>query len=184
MNMKSVLKICVLVSVFFLTTGVCGAQESNDADEVLTINHFGYLSYNEALKSVPAYDEAMKKLQELKSKYEDELARSEKEFSRQFAEYVDGQKSFPDNILLKRQKELQQLMEQGLSFKEEAKRLLANAEDELMQPVHKELKDVLAKIGKQRGYAYILNTDNNAYPYVNGTLGEDITADVIAELRK
>lgn len=184
MHMMLRLRIHVLLSMFVLTVGTCLAQEANETEDVLTINHFGYLSYNEALKSVPSYDVAMKKLQELKSKYEDELTRSEKEFSRQFAEYVDGQKSFPENILLKRQKELQQLMEQGLSFKEEAKRLLEKAEDELMQPVHKELKDVLAKIGKQRSYAYILNTDNNAYPYVNGALGEDITADVIAELRK
>ena len=76
------------------------------------------------------------------------------------------------------------MLEQGLEFKEEAKRLLEKAESELMMPIHQQLKEVLARIGKQRGYAYILNTDNNSYPFINGELGEDITADVIAEVAK
>ncbi len=166
---------------------VIGTETVNLANQngtMVVLSRFGYLSYNEALRSMPSYVKAQAQLKELKKKYADELARSEKEFSRQYAEYVDGQKEFPDNILLKRQKELQQLLEQGLEFKEEAKRLLEKAESELMMPIHQQLKEVLALIGKQRGYAYILNTDNNSYPFINGELGEDITADVIAEVAK
>ncbi len=166
---------------------VIGTETVNLANQngtMVVLSRFGYLSYNEALRSMPSYVKAQAQLKELKKKYADELARSEKEFSRQYAEYVDGQKDFPDNILLKRQKELQQLLEQGLEFKEEAKRLLEKAESELMMPIHQQLKEVLARIGKQRGYAYILNTDNNSYPFINGELGEDITADVIAEVAK
>ncbi len=166
---------------------VIGTETVNLANQngtMVVLSRFGYLSYNEALRSMPSYVKAQAQLKELKKKYADELARSEKEFSRQYAEYVDGQKEFPDNILLKRQKELQQLLEQGLEFKEEAKRLLEKAESELMMPIHQQLKEVLARIGKQRGYAYILNTDNNSYPFINGELGEDITADVIAEVAK
>lgn len=160
-------------------------QETTDLNGTMVVlSRFGYLSYNEALRSMPSYVKAQAQLKELKKKYADELARSEKEFSRQYAEYVDGQKDFPDNILLKRQKELQQLLEQGLEFKEEAKRLLEKAESELMMPIHQQLKEVLARFGTQRGYAYILNTDNNSYPFINGELGEDITADVIAEVAK
>jgi len=166
---------------------VIGTETVNLANQngtMVVLSRFGYLSYNEALRSMPSYVKAQAQLKELKKKYADELARSEKEFSRQYAEYVDGQKDFPDNILLKRQKELQQLLEQGLEFKEEAKRLLEKAESELMMPIHQQLKEVLARIGKQRGYAYILNTDNNSYPFINGELGEDITADVIADVAK
>ncbi|MFW9607766.1 MAG: OmpH family outer membrane protein, partial [Prevotella sp.] len=31
-------------------------------------------------------------------------------------------------------------------------------------------------IGDQRGYAFILNTDNDAVPYINNASGEDISA--------
>ena len=157
---------------------------SANAQEVDLLSRFAYLSYNEALRSMPQYASAQKSLDELRASYEKEMERSETEFSKQYAEYVDGQKSFPQNILLKRQKELQQLMEQSISFKEEAKRLLAQAESELMQPIHKRLKEVIARVAKQRGYAYVLNTDNNACPYVNGEMGDDITADIIDEVKK
>ena len=39
-------------------------------------------------------------------------------------------------------------------------------------------------IGQQRGYAFILNTDKEALPFVNPAMGEDITADVIELLKR
>lgn len=154
------------------------------AQDGITVKTFGYLSYDAVLKAMPSYAEAQKSYNDLKASYAKELERSETEFSKQFAEYVDGQKSFPENILLKRQKELQQLMEQSLKFKQEAQQLLEKAEAELMQPVHQRLKEALYKIGMQKGYDYILNTDNNSHPFVNTNKGEDITAEVVSEVSK
>ena len=50
------------------------------------------------------------------------------------------------------------------------------AQKEIMQSVKVRLKEVIAKIGKDRKYAFILNTDNNACPFVDGEQGEDITS--------
>lgn len=136
---------------------------------------FGYLSYSEALKMLQEYATAQKSIVELKNTYDNEMNRSEAEFTRKFNEFLDGQKNFPENILLKRQKELQLLMEQSISFKDEAKKLLQKSENELMAPIHQRLKDILSKIGQERGFEYILNTDNNSYPFINTNNGEDIT---------
>ncbi|MCR5316044.1 MAG: OmpH family outer membrane protein [Bacteroidaceae bacterium] len=173
--MKRVLLSFILLSATFIFVA---AQESTPTKK------FGYLSYDAVLKAMPSYAEAQKSFNDLKASYAKELERSESEFSKQFAEYVDGQKTFPENILLKRQKELQQLMEQSLSFKQEAQQLLDKAEKELMQPVHQKLKEALYKIGSERGYDYILNTDNNNYPFVNNQTGEDITAEAISAVSK
>ena len=173
--MKRVLLSFILLSATFIFVA---AQESTPTKK------FGYLSYDAVLKAMPSYAEAQKSFNDLKASYAKELERSESEFSKQFAEYVDGQKTFPENILLKRQKELQQLMEQSLTFKQEAQQLLDKAEKELMQPVHKKLKEGLYKIGSERGYDYILNTDNNSYPFVNNQTGEDITAEAISAVSK
>lgn len=167
----------IITFVFALCAMACNAQEAS------LLSRFAYISYGEVLKSMPAYAAAQKSLADLRANYDNELKRTDEEFSKQFAEYVDGQRTFPENILLKRQKELQQLMEQGLEFKEEARRLLAKAETELMQPVHKQLKEVIAKLAKERGYAFVLNTDNNAAPFVDGELGDDITADVMEAVK-
>lgn len=145
---------------------------------------FGYLSYSEALKQMPLYADAQKSLEQLKATYKQELERSEQEFSKLFEEYVDGQKSFPENILLKRQKELQQLLEQTLAFKDETQRLLTNAEAELMLPVNKQLNETIANVARRKGFAFVINTDANNCPYVNGNMGENITAEVIGSVGK
>ena len=38
-------------------------------------------------------------------------------------------------------------------------------------------------LGQERGYAFILNTDQNAVPFINPALGEDITEEVIRQLK-
>ncbi len=165
------------------------AQTTSNTDApattIVQMQHFGYMSYNELLQSMPDYAEAMVKLENLKKTYDNELERAEADFSRKYYEFVEGQRSFPDNIMLKRQKELQQLMEESMQFKDEAKRLLNQAEEELMYPLHKRLKDALREVGLEHNYAYILNTDNNAYPFVNTTgEAEDCTELVKAKLKK
>lgn len=143
---------------------------------------FGYLSYKQVLEAMDGYEEVQRTIAGLRQAYEQELARSEEIFSKQFSEYVEGQKSFPDNIRLKRQKELQQTMEQSLQFKQEAKALLEQKEQETLNRLRARLDGVISEIGTERGYAFVLNTDNNAYPFVNGGLGDDITTEVLNRL--
>lgn len=169
------------------------AQEAVLPDSARTVverivvqpQHFGYLSYEEVLKSMPEYAAAMKNLDELKQSYDQELVRAEQDFSRKFYEFVDGQKDFPENIMLKRQKELQQLMDESVKFKEEARQLLTKSEQELMAPLHARLKEVLLIVGLENNYSFILNTDNNSYPFINATgEGEDCTNLVKERLQK
>ena len=143
---------------------------------------FGYLSYQQVLVALDGYADVQKTIAGLRQAYEQELARSEEIFSKQFAEYVEGQKTFPDNIRLKRQKELQQTMEESLQFKQEAKELLQKKEDEVVDRLRDRLNRAISEIASERGYAFVLNTDNNAFPFVNGALGEDITNELLNRL--
>ncbi|MBQ9642040.1 MAG: OmpH family outer membrane protein [Bacteroidaceae bacterium] len=176
-----------------LFAAMVSAQEAVLSDSALNSverviiqpQRFGYLSYTEVLRAMPEYETAIKSLDELKQTYDQELLRAEQDFSRKFYEFVDGQQDFPENIMLKRQKELQQLMNESISFKEEAKKLLTQSEQELMAPLHDRLKDVLRKVGLERNYSFILNTDNNSYPFINTTgEGEDCTDIVKENLQK
>lgn len=184
--MKKTLILIALLSC----AGMLSAQETvpsapNEAPQQIVIQpqHFGYLSYSEVLKSMPEHQQALKSLEELKATYDAEMSRAEQDFSKKFAEYIDGQKSFPENIMLKRQKELQQLMDQSMQFKKEAQELLTKAEEELMAPIHAKLKEAIATVGKSHGYAYVLNTDANAYPYICGEgEAEDCVDAVLTQL--
>ena len=112
---------------------------------------FGYLSYRQALQAMPEYTAAQQSLSALKTKYDDEAKYNEEKFRKMFADFLEGQKGFPQEIMLKRQKELQVAMEQGISFRKDAERLLSKAEDELMKPIVSKLDSTLALIGQLRG---------------------------------
>ena len=185
-------KTTITALAFLLGTSVMTAQEqaadstaTPSDDEVVTAplqQKFGYLSYSKVMHSMPEYIQAQKSLGNLRNTYASELKRSEDAFNRQFEEYIDGQKSFPENILLKRQQELQQLMQQSVEFKQEAQRLISKAEAEMMEPIKAKLDDAIVRFGLAKGYAYILNTDANSYPFINPQLGTDITSDILSAI--
>ena len=81
---------------------------------------------------------------------------------------------FPNTILQKRQSELQELMERNIAFKENSRAELAQAEKEAMAPLRIRLIEIVGKIGRERGYAFIIDTDKTALPFINPAMGEDI----------
>lgn len=137
---------------------------------------FGYLSYSEAIKAMPGYADMQKSLAELKRQYANETKRSEEEFNQKYEAFLEGQKDFAPSILKKRQYELQELLNNSVSFKKEAARLLEQAEADMYAPLKKRLNEILRQVGRERGYAFILNTDNDAVPYIDTTSGEDISS--------
>ena len=143
---------------------------------------FGYISYDEVLRQMPDYAKAQQNLADLRAKYEQEATRGETEFQRKFAEFLQGQKDFPENLLVKRQAELQSLMETGIKFRQEARQLLKKAEQELLAGVRTRLNETIRTVGLEGGYAYVINIDGDACPFINPALGEDITNIVLKQL--
>ena len=155
-----IIALCALLSV--------NAQESTSAFR------FGYLSYNTALQSMPDYTKAQQKIDDLKAQYQAETKRVEDEFNRKYEEFLDGQREFPKTILQKRQTELQELMERNIQFKEKSREELAQIERETLAPLRIRLIELLGKIGRERGYAFIYDTDTNALPFLSPDMGDDL----------
>lgn len=135
----------------------------------------GYLSYNAVFQAMPEYAVSQRKLAELQAKYDQEAQRGEAEFQRKFVEFLQGQKDFPQNILLKRQHELQDLLEKSIRFKEEARQLLTQAEKDLQADMVYLLNEAIRAVGVEKGYACIVNTDGNVCPFLHPTLADDVT---------
>lgn len=144
---------------------------------------FGYFSYQDVFTNMPGYDEAQRRIAALRDTYQQELTRSKEEFTRQFGEFIDGQQTFPENILLKRQKELEQLMDGNLKFRDEARELLRQEEENTLAPLRRQLDDAVTRLGLERGFAFILDTDKGAFPFVSGAVGTDVTADLLTLLK-
>jgi len=150
---------------------------SLQAQENVTFR-FGFLSYEAALKSMPDYAIVQQKLADLRQQYQDETLRVEDEFNRKYEEFLEGQREFPKTILQKRQTELQELLDKNIQFKENSRKELEKAEQDLMAPLKIRLIETLGNIGRQNGYAFIIDTDVKALPFINPAMGIDLNQQV------
>lgn len=144
---------------------------------------FGVVSYATALEAMPEYATVQKELRDLEKKYEAEAKRSEADFNNKYEDFLDGQKDFPQTILLKRQSELQELMAKNVQFRDESRRLLEAARKDAMASLYQKLNTMLRVVGEKEGFAFILNTDGDACPYFNPAQGTDITQTVVNALK-
>lgn len=177
------MKPILLILVAFMSLSA-NAQTSmppaDDSHRQAAALRFGYLSYKAALEAMPDHAEARRQLDELRSRYDAEAKRAEEEFNKKYEEFLEGQKDFPPTILQKRQSELQELMSRNIAFKDESRRLLREAEKDVYAPFHDRLAAILREIGEERGYAFIINTDDNACPFISTSSGEDVSTMVRA----
>ena len=145
---------------------------------------FGYFNLSSLIKMVPEYAVAQKNIADLRAKYDVETKRSEDEFNKKYEEFLDGQRDFAPSILQKRQAELQDMMERNVAFKKESQRLLVQAEKNAMQPVKDKVLHIIQQLGGERGYAFVLNADNDALPYVNLAYGDNLNDAVMSVLHR
>ena len=139
---------------------------------------FGYLSYEAALDSMPQKALVTRRLQELRNAYEEEMKRVEDDFNRKYEDFLDGMKDFPRTILLKRQRELQDLLQKNVSFKNQAQEELRRAEQEAMQPLRTRLNEAIATVAREHRLAVVVNTDANACPFIDPEMAVNLQEEV------
>ena len=143
-------------------------------------NKFGYFSYKAVLDSLPQYKIAMDGYDKLKKRCLKEIDHNEQELTRFYVAFLDGQRDFPEPILRKRQKELQQLIDNSISFRDELKRWLRHAKDSLTETSRLAVDSALPRVCEELSLSYAIDTDNGGYRYINPVFGQDITADIIS----
>lgn len=143
---------------------------------------YGYCSYRQLLEAMPDYELIISQLQALRRQYEREAEYNETEFRRQYSEYLHGQREFPQPILLKRQRDLQDSMERGLAFRTQADSLLQQAERDFLAPLRTRLDEAISTVAAERGYDCVVNTDLGTHLYLNPQKSEDITPYVLEKI--
>ena len=154
-----------------------------NAQSSATTMKFGFLSYYSVRQSMKDYAEMQQQVAAMRSAYEAEMKRVEDDFNKKYEEFLDGQKNFPKTILQKRQSELQEMLDKNIAFKNESLRILEETEAQLMESINLMVKICVQQVGQKHGYAFILNTDADALPWLNPEIGEDITEEVKALLQ-
>lgn len=161
------------------------AQQTTAAElpaDLTTPATYGALRYDSLLHAMPEYGAMQIRLKQLRDKYAAETVYNEQNFRRLFAEFLQGQKDFPQNIMLKRQRDLQDAMERGMAFRHEADSLLKAAEADMVYPIRLMLDDAIRAVGLERGYECIVNRDSNTLPFLHPAVTEDATPFVVAKL--
>ena len=172
------MKKVILVAVMVLT-GLSGyAQKEN------TGMKFAFLSLDSVMHSMEEYAQLQRDMAAMRQQYEAEMKRVEDDFNKKYEEFLDGQKNFPKTILQKRQSELQEMLDKNIAFKKEGLQMLNDTEKTQKDVILMMIDMAVKTIGMQRGYAFILNTDANATPWLNPAMGEDITKAVKEMLKE
>ena len=142
----------------------------------LSAQQYACFSYQKVLTSMPDYHAAMDKVKDMRSQYEAETKRMESDFNSKYEDFLEVQSTLDTTIRSKRQLELQELIAKGDDFRNKASRLLADKEKELIAHVRERLQQIIAQLSHDNGYAFVLNTDDNAVPFADATLCPDITS--------
>ncbi|MCQ2059436.1 MAG: OmpH family outer membrane protein [Bacteroidaceae bacterium] len=142
---------------------------------------FGYTSFNSVMQLMPEYADYETRLYLLQESYKNEADRMDREFNRQYAEFLHEQTKMSESILKKRQKELQNLMDDGINFKKNAQEQLQNERDKMLFSLRETLLYAIQRVGKRRKLDYIVDTDAHTYLYM-GSNGVDVTHDILVEL--
>lgn len=143
---------------------------------------FGFYSHKEVLVAIPEYLLAIEEFELLKQRCNAEIERNEQELTRKYVAFLDGQQDFPEPILRKRQKELQQMVDNSVLFRDRLKVWLSQAKDSLLAPCNERVDIALAKVCERMDLAYAINSDELMYRYVNPKYGEEITPLVLEEV--
>ena len=166
-----------------LTTVMVSLLATAQSDTALVAKPFiGYLSYSEALRAMPEYALVQQRLTELRAQYDAELKRVEDEFNQKYEAFLEGRAEFPRTILLKRQTELQEMLQRNVDFKRQGQEDLQRAEREALAPLRILLNETIASVARELGLALVVNTDSNACPFIEPTMGVNINEAVLNRL--
>lgn len=141
---------------------------------------FGYFSYSTVLDSLPQYKEAMEGYKKLKQRCLREIEHNEQELTRFYVAFLDGHREFPEPILRKRQKEIQQMIDNSVVFRDQLKVWLRHAKDSLTAPSRHLVDSALQRVCSELSLMYAMNIDGGEYRYINPLCGQDITADIVS----
>lgn len=163
----------LIITMFFACCATMMAQQAK----------IGYFSHSQVLKEMPEYTAAMQSIEELRKQYAEELKNAENEFNEKYELFLDQQKMLDDAIRQKRQADLQALLDRNTQFRNQAERLLKQAEDDAIAPAKQQLNKAVQTVGYSGAYLMIVNTDSEACPYIDATRAEDVTAKIKSYLR-
>jgi outer membrane protein len=136
-----------------------------------------HVDVNELMSKMPAMLEAQGQLKKLSETYDKDYKTMVDEYQVKIKKYDTEASTVSEAINQTRQTEVQDMIKRINDFKETAQSDLQKKEGDLMKPLLEKVKASIQKVGKLKGYQYVLNATDLLL-----TDGPDLTADVKKDL--
>ena len=138
-----------------------------------------HVDVSELMAKMPAMLEAQKQLEKLSGTYDAEYKGMVEEYQNKLKKYEQEAeaKTVTDAINEERSKEVQGMQKRIVDYRDNAQKELQQKESEIVKPIMEKVKASIAKVGKAKGYQYVLNAADLLLAD-----GPDLTADVKKDL--
>ncbi len=136
-----------------------------------------HVEVNEIITKMPAMLEAQKQLEKLSGTYDAEYKTMVEAYQTLLKKYEGEATTVTEAINETRSKEVQDMQKRITDYRDNAQKELQTKEGDIMKPIYEKVKAAIAKVGKAKGYQYVLNAE--------GLLladGPNLTADVKKDL--
>lgn len=162
-------KIVLLVAMFILPLGVMAQAK------------FAHMNSQEVIMAMPEFTKAQADIEAMAKQYDEEMKRTQEEFSKKYQEFVAQADSLPKNIAERRQKELQDMAQRQEMFQQEAQQAMQKAQQDAMTPIYQKLEAAIDAVGKAEGVVYIFDVARTPVAFI-GSQSVDVTPKVKAQL--
>ena len=160
------LKTLLIATVAFLGFQTINAQAKT-----------AHVDVNEIISKMPAVLDAQAQLKKLSETYDKDYKTMVDEYQAKIAKYDKEASTVTDAINQTRQTEVQDMIKRINDYKETAQTELQKKESDLMKPLMEKIKASIQKVGKAKGFQYVLNAESLLL-----SDGPDLTADVKKDL--
>lgn len=160
-----------LKTLLIATIAFFGAQTINAQAKT------AHVDVNEIMTKMPAVLDAQAQLKKLSETYDKDYKTMVDEYQTKIKKYDAEAATVSDAVNQTRQVEVQDMIKRINDFKDNAQSELQKKESDLMKPILDKIKASIQKVGKAKGFQYILNAADLLL--ADGT---DITPDVKKDL--
>ncbi|WP_333599349.1 OmpH family outer membrane protein [Flavobacterium sp.] len=136
-----------------------------------------HVDVNELISKMPAMLDAQKQLEKLSATYDAEYKTMAEEYQNKIKKYDQEASTVTDAVNQTRQTEVQDLVKRITDYRDNAQKELQKKEADMVKPLMDKIKASIAKVGKAKGYQYVLNVADLLLAD-----GPDLTADVKKDL--
>ena len=136
-----------------------------------------HVDVNDIMSKMPAVLEAQNQLKKLSDTYTAEYKTMVDEYQDKLKKYDGESTTVTDAVNQTRQQEVQDMAKRISDYQETAQKDLQKKEADLMKPITEKVKGSIQKVGKAKGYQYVLNVADLLLAD-----GPDLTADVKKDL--